>query len=387
MKKPDTQRILRQISKARSSLRTPVYIYDRESLEDHAQNLVHLFSPIDLFYSMKANTQKGILSVLAGHGIGTEVTGQNEFRIAKEAGFAPTKIVTGGPCKKSHDFDFLSKNGASLCVLDSLSEFEEWKKSNANLDFLTRIRFPQSRFGMSALEAMQIASKCEYWKGLHFYSGSQKSTSASMDTLEKILAVIRDFTPMGKKEYRVQIGPGLSVPYHSEDSRVNDISPFAIRLKEFSISQGTQFSLELGRYLVGACGLYCARVLEKKILDGETWIFLDGGLNAHNPGVSLGRFFADNPDFQFVTDGSGEETVQIAGNLCAESDVIGRNVRAPTLSNGDIAVIPNSGAYCLTTALWSFNGRQPPGEAFLERNGSLTELVSQLREYARLSFE
>jgi len=34
-----------------------------------------------------------------------------------------------------------------------------------------------------------------------------------------------------------------------------------------------------------------ARVTERKRLHGKTFVFLDGGLNVHNPGVGLGRFF------------------------------------------------------------------------------------------------
>jgi acyl-CoA synthetase (AMP-forming)/AMP-acid ligase II len=108
--------------------------------------------------------------------------------------------------------------------------------------------------------------------------------------------------------------------------------------------------------LVASAGYFVARVTERKRLHGKTFVFLDGGLNVHNPGVGLGRFFRSNPVFLFITTAPNDnlESIDIVGNLCTSADCFGQNVEAPRLEQGDLVVIPNAGAYCQTTALWGY---------------------------------
>jgi len=71
--------------------------------------------------------------------------------------------------------------------------------------------------------------------------------------------------------------------------------------------------------------------------------FLDGGLNVHNQGIGLGRFFRSNPVFLFMTTAPDEriETIDLVGNLCTSADCLGQNVEAPRLEEGDLIVIQN----------------------------------------------
>jgi diaminopimelate decarboxylase len=69
--------------------------------------------------------------------------------------------------------------------------------------------------------------------------------------------------------------------------------------------------------------------------------------------------------------------VDFVGNLCTSADSLGRKVTAPILEEGDLIVIPNSGAYCQTTALWGFNSQSLFFEAMLTRDGRLGYLEPQ----------
>ena len=37
--------------------------------------------------------------------------------------------------------------------------------------------------------------------------------------------------------------------------------------------------IELGRYLVGECGVYVTRVVDRKVSRGETYLVVDGGMH------------------------------------------------------------------------------------------------------------
>jgi diaminopimelate decarboxylase len=69
--------------------------------------------------------------------------------------------------------------------------------------------------------------------------------------------------------------------------------------------------------------------------------------------------------------------VTLVGSTCTPADTLGRNVSAPKLREGDLVVIPNSGAYCPTTGLWGFNSQPLFSEVLLGSNGSAEHLVPQ----------
>jgi len=93
----------------------------------------------------------------------------------------------------------------------------------------------------------------------------------------------------------------------------------------------------------------------------------------------LGRFFRSNPVFLFITATPDDsvESIDIVGNLCTSADCFGQNVEAPRLSEGDLVVISNAGAYCQTTALWGFNSQSLFEEAMLMGDGTLKMLLAQ----------
>jgi diaminopimelate decarboxylase len=69
--------------------------------------------------------------------------------------------------------------------------------------------------------------------------------------------------------------------------------------------------------------------------------------------------------------------VDFVGNLCSSADLIGQGVAAPKLNEGDLVVIPNSGAYTQTTGMWGFNSQRPFSEVLLDAGGVLRPLEPQ----------
>jgi diaminopimelate decarboxylase len=241
-----------------------------------------------------------------------------------------------------------------------------------------------TQFGLSVAQALSIAKAATSlaqieFLGLHFYFGSQRLTVTpriqAIDVVEEILEIFRQANLDIKI---VDIGLGYGVPYLPKDSAL-DMS--ALREQLWQRWQSEMWSsieiwAEAGRALVACAGYFVARVTEKKRLHGKTFVFIDGGLNVHNPGVGLGLFFRSDPVFLFITSAPQEsvETIDIVGNLCTSVDCFGQNVEAPRLEEGDLVVIPNAGAYCQTTALWGFNSQPRFEVAMLMGDGTLKML-------------
>jgi diaminopimelate decarboxylase len=195
------------------------------------------------------------------------------------------------------------------------------------------------------------------------------------------METLRTFQAEGLQVPLVDVGLGCGVPYLEKD-RALDYEALAEQLRarwQDPVWAGVEIWSEAGRALVGQAGYYVSRVTEVKQLHGKTFVFLDGGLNNHNPGVGLGRFLRSNPEFLFVTEAESDNraAVNLVGNLCSSADVIGQDVSAPELREDDLVVIPNSGAYMQTTALWGFNSQRLFSEMMMDAGGALTALVPQ----------
>lgn len=392
--------LLNCIVQRKDELETPLYIYSADQLDLASSDLLSLLPKgSQLFYSLKANPQPGIAKYFSCKGIRPEIASAGERRICLQAGVAPEEILVGGVSKSSQYLADVCDSGCYAVVIDSLSEWNRLKaviSSGLQPKVLLRIApgvplggldmAGSSQFGLSCEQAVRVAHECNAssatFQGLHFYFGSQRlSAEPILKTLKIIVENIRAFKAEGLKVSVVDVGLGCGVPYLEKDLRL-DYDSLREQIWLFwrdPVWDGVEIWSEAGRALVGQAGYYVSRVTEVKQLHGRTFVFLDGGINVHNPGIGLGRFFRSNPKFLFVTQSDSDTRVPVdfVGNLCTSADLIGQDVAAPTLVEGDLVVIPNSGAYTQTTGMWGFNSQRPFSEMFLGAGGVLRTLVPQ----------
>ena len=90
--------------------------------------------------------------------------------------------------------------------------------------------------------------------------------------------------------------------------------------------------VELGRYIVGECGFYVTRVVDRKQSRGKTFLVVDGGLHhqlaasgnfgqviRRNYRVAIGNRIDDDP----------AEVVNVVGCLCTPLDLLADDVTLP----------------------------------------------------------
>jgi diaminopimelate decarboxylase len=393
-------KLLNCIVQGKDELETPLYIYSADQLDLAADHLLSLLPKgSQLFYSLKANPQSGIVRHFACKGIRPEIASAGERRMCLQAGVAPEEILVGGVSKSSQYLAEVCDSGCYAIVIDSLSEWNRLKpviSGGLQPKVLLRISpgvplggldmAGSSQFGLSAEQAVRVACECNassaIFQGLHFYFGSQRLMAEPILKMLKIVVeTIRRFLAEGLEVPVVDIGLGCGVPYLKKDEALDydSLREQIGAIWRDPVWDGIEIWSEAGRALVGQAGYYVARVTEVKQLHGKTFMFLDGGINAHNPGVGLGRFLRSNPRFLFVTKSDSDTGISadFVGNLCTSADLIGQDVAAPKLIEGDLVVIPNSGAYTQTTGMWGFNSQRPFSEMLLGKDGVLRALEPQ----------
>jgi diaminopimelate decarboxylase len=126
--------------------------------------------------------------------------------------------------------------------------------------------------------------------------------------------------------------------------------------------------IELGRYLVGECGVYVTSVLDRKVSRGRTFLVVDGGM--HHQLAASGNFGqAIRRNYPLVVgnrvDVDKAETASVVGCLCTPLDLLGDQVELPAAEIGDLVVIFQAGAYGLTASPTAFLGHPAPAEVMV----------------------
>ena len=90
--------------------------------------------------------------------------------------------------------------------------------------------------------------------------------------------------------------------------------------------------IELGRYIVGECGVYVTRIVDRKESRGRTFLVVDGGLH-HQLAASgnFGQVIRRNYPIAIGNrmDEEAAETVTVVGKLCTPLDLLGDRVTLP----------------------------------------------------------
>ena len=120
--------------------KTPFFIFLENKIRDNVRTFIRvfksLFSNTQVFYSFKANFLPEICKIIHSEGIGAELVGLPELKLALEIGFPPEKIIIGGP--------YLTKELIELSVDKGVKEIIVY-----NIKYLKQIDTIAKKQGMS----------------------------------------------------------------------------------------------------------------------------------------------------------------------------------------------------------------------------------------------
>jgi len=101
---------------------TPFYVYDAATIRRKLEVLRKALPDFDCFYSIKANPNPAILSVLLQQGCGMEAASEGELQLALVCGCAPERLLFAGPGKTEDEIAFAVQSGIAEIHLESFSE-------------------------------------------------------------------------------------------------------------------------------------------------------------------------------------------------------------------------------------------------------------------------
>ena len=375
---------------------TPFFAYDRRLLDDRISSLRSaLPDGIDLSYAVKANPMPAVVQHLASLVDSFDVASAIEMRTGLDTRMPASRISFAGPGKTPSELSQAVAAGVTV-TLESRTEAERVVEIGERLGLRPRVAVrvnpdfrvkgsgmrmgggPQ-QFGIDAEEVpgllVDLSRADVEVLGFHVFAGSQNLDAdiigeAQRMTVELVLELAQ--SAPGPVTY-LNLGGGFGIPYFERDAPL-DLPRVGANL---GVLLGERIRpnlpearvvVELGRYIVGECGVYVTRVLDRKVSRGKTFVVVDGGLHhqlaaSGNFGQVIRRNYPVAIGNRLEQDAA--ETVSVVGCLCTPLDLLADDVALPSSEIGDLVVVFQAGAYGLTASPTAFLGHPEPVEVLV----------------------
>jgi diaminopimelate decarboxylase len=331
------------------------------------------------------------LKFVASRVDGIDVASAGEMRQALAAGMAAEHVSFAGPGKRDRELAAAIEAGVTINC-ESEGEAERAIAAGERLGRTPRlavrvnpdfeIRGSGMRMGggakpfgvdaerAAALVATIIAAGAD-WRGFHIFVGSQALDAEALVEAQRLTVALAAnmAEAIGEPPPLVNLGGGFGIPYFGGEQPL-DVERVGEALGQSLDQRGTmlensRFAIELGRWLVGECGVYLTRIVDRKVSHGKTFLITDGGMH-HQLAASgnFGQVVRRNYPVAIATrwNQAAEEEASIVGCLCTPLDRLADDVMTPRANVGDLVAVFLAGAYGLSASPQAFLGQQAARE-------------------------
>ena len=368
---------------------TPLYIYSRATLERHW----HAFDsalgehPHLICYAVKANSNIGILNVMAKLGSGFDIVSQGELERVLAAGGEASKVVFSGVAKSRSEIMRALEVGIRCFNVESIAELyhinqiagEMGKvapislRVNPDVDAHTHpyisTGLKENKFGVSVDEAREVyklAATLSHIKitGMDCHIGSQLTElQPFLDATDRLIRLMEQLKEDGITLKHLDLGGGLGVTYTDEmPPHPSDYATALLnKLKDY---EDLEIILEPGRAIAANAGILVAKVQYLKSNESRNFAITDTGMNdmirpalyeAYMNIIEIDR-----------TLGREKAIYDVVGPVCETSDFLGKQ-RELAIAEGDYIAQRSAGAYGASMSS-NYNSRPRTAEVLVDGN-------------------
>lgn len=392
---------------------TPCFVYSEQALRKQWQTIRGCYPDcFQIMYSMKANPHQAFLKFFTERGSGVEIASGGELFQALNAGCPPARILFAGPGKTDKELNEAVVAGVGEIHLESLAEAHRLNdiasSQGGRVSVSLRINpsgkvqggamrmggrplpfgideelLEESVVRVSALSHLELT-------GLHLFTGTQILDASVLIEQYKhgVDLASRIVECTGSPLKSLDFGGGLGVPYFPHEKRLDlsqlrrELDELVEQIRQLPGLHSTQLMIEPGRFLVGECGVYLARVTDLKVSRGKQFVITDGGMHHHLAASgNLGQTIKRNYPIAVVNRlaSSPEWQGDVVGPLCTPLDVLARDIPLSKPQIGDLVGVFQSGAYARTSSPMQFLGHVTPPEVWV--SDSKAQLIRSRGNY------
>lgn len=384
----------RSVKELADELGTPLFLLSESRLRANYnaldRGLSHSGIKATVRYCAKTNNESAVLAILATYGSHVMVSHPAEALLALKCGFAPEKIAYQRPVLLEEEVRVLLDAGIAFFHAHRLQDVlviervasELGKRVRISLrlrndslgSWLSPLNLLTRRLGFRGSDIFPAArclrdSRWVTLAAINIYGGTQRESVTNYRTLlrqaTRLAASLQSRLGISLEE--INLGGGIpsqslrKIGFHTLRRRLKDDSApsdFPGALEQFAHALSAQFhdqvqsaglrpqpamAVEPGRSIVGNAAILVTRV---RAVQGN-WVFLDASRNY----LGESPFLFTRRVLPVTRPGPGTRRYyHLSGSSLNTLDVIDFRRRLPALSEGDLLVLCDAGAYSISRA-------------------------------------
>ena len=368
---------------------TPLYIYSRATLERHW----HAFDsalgkhPHLICYAVKANSNIGILNVMAKLGSGFDIVSQGELERVLAAGGDASKVVFSGVAKSRAEIMRALEVGIRCFNVESVAELHHINQIAGEMEKIAPISLrvnpdvdahthpyistglKENKFGVSVNEAREVyklAATLPHVKitGMDCHIGSQLTElQPFLDATDRLIRLMEQLKEDGITLKHLDLGGGLGVTYTDETPpHPSDYATALLnKLKDY---EDLEIILEPGRAIAANAGILVAKVQYLKSNESRNFAITDTGMNDM---IRPALYEAYMNIIEIDRTLEREKAIyDVVGPVCETSDFLGKQ-RELAIAEGDYIAQRSAGAYGASMSS-NYNSRPRTAEVLVDGN-------------------
>jgi diaminopimelate decarboxylase len=344
---------------------TPTYVYSRAHIEaqyrayaDALAGMPHL-----VCFAVKANSNLGVLNVLARLGAGFDIVSRGELERVLAAGGEPGKIVFSGVGKTRDDMRRTLEVGVHCFNVESVDELERLQVVAAELGKTAAISLrvnpdvdagthpyistglKENKFGIDIEQAPEVYARAAALPnlqviGVDCHIGSQlTSLPPFLDALDRLLVLVDQLATQGIQIKHLDLGGGLGVQYRDEQPPL--AGDYIKAVRERIAGRDLALVFEPGRYIVANAGVLLTRVEYLKHTAHKDFAIIDAAMND----LIRPALYQAWMDVTPVQPRQGQaRAYDLVGPICETGDFLAKG-RELVLAEGDLLAVRSAGAY------------------------------------------
>ncbi|MCO7565740.1 diaminopimelate decarboxylase [Pseudomonas sp. S 311-6] len=344
---------------------TPTYVYSRAHIEaqyrsyaDALEGTSHL-----VCFAVKANSNLGVLNLLARLGAGFDIVSGGELERVLAAGGRADRVVFSGVGKTRQDMRRALEVGVHCFNVESADELERLQavaaemgvqapvslRVNPDVDAGTHpyisTGLKENKFGIAITDAEALYVRAAQLPnldvvGVDCHIGSQLTSVAPfLDALDRLLVLVDRLAECGIHLRHLDLGGGVGVRYRDEEPPL--VADYIKAIRERVGERDLALVFEPGRYIVANAGVLLTRVEYLKHTEHKDFAIIDAAMNdLIRPALYQAWMGVDA-----VTPREGEgRAYDLVGPICETGDFLAKD-RVLNLAEGDLLAVRSAGAY------------------------------------------
>ena len=344
---------------------TPTYVYSRAHIEGQYRAYADALAgmPHLVCYAVKANSNIGVLNVLARLGAGFDIVSSGELERVLAAGGEPSRIVFSGVGKSRDDMRRALEVGVHCFNVESSVELERLQKVAAEMDVKAPVSLrvnpdvdagthpyistglKENKFGIDIEQAEAVYARAAELPnieviGVDCHIGSQLTTlEPFLDALDRLLLLVDKLAARGIVIKHLDLGGGLGVQYR--DEQPPQVGDYIAAVRQRLAGRDLALVFEPGRFIVANGGVLLTQVEYLKHTEHKDFAIVDAAMND----LIRPALYQAWMEVSAVQPRDGEaRNYDLVGPICETGDFLAKD-RQLVLEEGDLLAVRSAGAY------------------------------------------